>query len=66
MRKLLWPSLKIGGREGFIPAPKEHELKRLLNIREYPYLRKYLPRKRQFDLSNSDFFIMSLNGAATG
>jgi hypothetical protein len=32
---------KSGGREGFIPLPEVHELKRFSNIPEYPYLRKY-------------------------
>jgi len=32
---------KFGGREGFIPLPEVHELKRFSNIPEYPYLRKY-------------------------
>jgi hypothetical protein len=31
----------IGGeREGFIPLPEVHEIKRFSNIPEYPYLRK--------------------------
>jgi hypothetical protein len=34
----------IGGREGFIPLPEVHEIKRLSNVPEYPYLRKYLAR----------------------
>jgi hypothetical protein len=34
-------AVKSGGREGFIPLPEVHELKRFSNIPEYPYLRKY-------------------------
>jgi hypothetical protein len=37
--------VKFGGREGFIPLPEVHELKRFSNIPENPYLRKYLARK---------------------
>jgi hypothetical protein len=47
--KSSWARHKIGGREGFIPAPKEHELQRLLNIPEYPYLRKYLGQMANFE-----------------
>jgi hypothetical protein len=33
---------RIGGREGFIPAPGELVSKGLFELSEYPYLRKYL------------------------
>jgi hypothetical protein len=35
----------LAEREGFIPLPEVHELKRFSNIPENPYLRKYLARK---------------------
>lgn len=38
-------TVKSGGREGFIPLPKVHELQRFANIPEYSYLRKYLDTK---------------------
>jgi len=38
-------------REGFIPAPGELVSKVLFELSEYPYLRKYLARKRQFSRS---------------
>jgi hypothetical protein len=37
----------LAEREGFIALPEVHEIKRLSNIPEYPYLRKYLARKGQ-------------------
>ena len=37
--------LRIGGREGFIPAPGELVSKGLFELPEYPYLRKYLTKK---------------------
>src|SRR4051812_2280185 len=55
MRKLRWPTLKIGGREGFIPASGELVSKRLFELPEYPYLRKYLARKSQFHGSVGTF-----------
>jgi hypothetical protein len=39
----------LAEREGFIPLPEVHEIKRFSNIPEYPYLRKYLARKHQFN-----------------
>ena len=53
---------KSGGREGFIPLPEVHEIKRLSNIPEYSYLGKYLARKRQLDRSNDYFFSTRIDG----
>jgi hypothetical protein len=44
VRCAFWLGRKLAEREGFIPAPGDHELQRLLNIPEYPYLRKYLAK----------------------
>jgi hypothetical protein len=41
-------SPKIGGREGFIPAPGGLVSKGLFELSEYPYLWKYLVRKAEF------------------
>jgi hypothetical protein len=47
-------------REGFIPPQKEHELQRLLNIPEDPYLRKYPSLERHF---GGQLFKMPVNPA---
>lgn len=39
--------LNLAEREGFIPLPEVHEIKRFSNIPEYPYLRKYPPGRTQ-------------------
>ncbi len=51
------PEVKFGGREGFIPLPEVHELQRFSNIPEYPYLRKYPPKKRRLKRCDGSFFI---------
>jgi hypothetical protein len=55
MRRSRWPILRIGGREKFIPAPGELVSKGIFELPEYPYLRKYLAKKRQFAGPDGNF-----------
>jgi hypothetical protein len=53
--------MNFGGREGFIPAPEDTVFRRVCEFPDYPYLRKYPSRKRQFDGNDGEFFSTTID-----